>query len=238
MELYLVPTPLAPETLHLLPSEHLREALDGVEHFLVENERTARRFLSELGIRREIRSLSFHILDKKTTAEQVAAHFQGIPPGSRVAVLSEAGAPCVADPGSRAVAHAHRNGWKVVPVPGPSAILLTLMGSGFQGQGFSFHGYLPIKEGDAAKRLKQLEAQAARTGETQLFMETPFRNQQLLRLMLSHLHPDTFLCIAANLTSEQQLLRTLAVSEWKQEAASLDLHKQPAMFAIGRPQQR
>lgn len=232
MTLYLVPSLLAENTQYLLPVPYLQETLKGVSHYLVENERTARRFLSGLPLGKPIRDLTLLRLDKKTTAKQLAEIFHQIPQGSEVAVLSEAGAPCIADPGSKAVAYAHKKGWQVMPIPGPTSIVLALMGSGFNGQSFTFHGYLPINGSEGAKKIKQLESVLRSTGGTQLFMETPFRNNKLFRLLCEHLHPETQLCVAANLTSSEQFLRTLSVREWNN--TEVDLHKKPTIFAIGQ----
>lgn len=231
MTLYLIPTWLAPNTPHMLPVSYIQEAVKDMQYFLVENERTSRRFLSDLGLGLEIRALTFLVVDKKTKPRKIQEYFEQIPAGAKVGVLSEAGAPCIADPGGLVVAHAHEQGWEVVPIPGPSSIFLALMGSGFQGQHFTFHGYLPIDAREAGKRLKRIEENATKHGETQIFMETPFRNNQLFRTICEQLHPDTKLCIASNLTDPQQFLKTLAIKQWRKQ--KVDLHKKPTIFVIG-----
>ena len=230
MQLYLIPTWLAPNTAQMLPIEFIREAVQDMQYFLVENERTARRFLSDLGLGLDIRSLNFLLVDKKTKPRKIAEYFEQIPKGAKVGVMSEAGIPCVADPGSLVVAYAHQQSWEVIPIPGPSSLFLALMGSGFQGQRFSFHGYLPIESKEASIRLKKIE-ERSRKGETQIFMETPYRNNQLLRLMCEQLHPETKLCIASNLTAPDQYLKTMSIAQWRKQ--KVDLHKKPTIFVVG-----
>lgn len=229
MKLFLIPNLLYENTQNLIP-EKAKEALLNTQFYLVENERTARRFIGSLKLGMEIRSLNFHVLDKKTSAKELQQYFNQIPKGSNVGIISEAGVPCVADPGSLAVDFAHKQGWEVVPISGPSSILLALMGSGFNGQLFTFHGYLPIKAPDAIKKIRQIES-AARKGHTQIFMETPFRNNKLFEMLLQNCGKDVKLCVASNLTSPDQYLKTKVIGRWK--TSDVNLHKKPTIFLLG-----
>ena len=175
--------------------------------------------------------MSFYLLDKDTPPSETRAQLRVVQQGQDAGVLSEAGCPGVADPGAVAVAMAHQMGISVVPLVGPSSILLALMGSGFSGQSFVFHGYLPIDKAERAKALRRLEREARSQRQTQIFMETPFRNNQLLGDILQHAQPDTLLCIASQLTAPDEFIRTLTVQAWKKHPP--DLHKKPTIFLFG-----
>ena len=229
MKIYLIPNVLAENSNHLLPAT-LTTIIPEINYFLVENERTARRFLGSLKLGIVIRDLHFKVLNKGTKMSQVKNMFQDIPEGSNVGIISEAGVPCVADPGHVAVTLAHQKGWKVIPISGPSSILLALMGSGMSGQKFKFHGYLPIKPAEASKAIKKLEKDS-QYGETQIFMETPYRNNKLFELLLKHCSSETRLCVACNLTAEDEFIKTKRVGNWK--LSDIDLHKKPTIFLIG-----
>lgn len=231
MTIYLIPSPLDEQGYQGL-SAMTPQILQQTHYYLVEEVRTARRFISGMQLGIKVAEQHFHQVNKSTTTPQIAEIFSQIPEGSSVGVISEAGCPGVADPGARVVAYAHKKGWNVWPLPGPSSMIMGLMGSGFNGQQFAFNGYLPVKPVERAQSIKALEQLVQRTGATQMFMETPFRNDSLLRDLLAHCHPDTELCIAAGLTSAQQLLRTLPVREWKKQVPSL--HKIPTVFLLGR----
>lgn len=229
MKLYLIPNLLYENTQELIP-EQAKNALLACRYYLVENERTVRRFIGSMKLGIDIRSLTFFILDKKTTPRQLQDYFKAVPQEENVGVISEAGVPCVADPGSLAVDLAHKKGWEVIPVSGPSSILLALMGSGFNGQKFTFHGYLPIKQPDTIKKIRQIEAEA-RKGHTQIFMETPFRNNKLFELLLQTCGKDMKLCVASNLTSPEQFLKTKTIDKW--QVKDINLHKKPTIFVLG-----
>jgi 16S rRNA (cytidine1402-2'-O)-methyltransferase len=171
------------------------------------------------------------VLDKDSTAAQVAAYFKQIPSDAHVGVMSEAGMPCIADPGTLAVAYCHQQNIPVMPIPGPSSILLALVSSGMSGQSFAFHGYLPVQEAEAAKKLKMLERDAL-AGQTQILMETPYRNNRLLSLLCSTLREDLLLCIAANISAPDQLLRTQSIAQWRKSPP--ELHKIPTVFVLGK----
>ncbi|MCU0448267.1 MAG: SAM-dependent methyltransferase [Bernardetiaceae bacterium] len=227
--LYLIPLPLAPEALDTLAPQ-VQAVVATVDYVLAEELRTARRFVSSLKTGRKIDQIPFFQLDKHTSQADLAAFLKLVQPTQTVGVMSEAGCPGIADPGALAVQYAHAHGWEVVPLVGPSSLLLALMGSGLNGQGFTFHGYLPVKREEAATKAKALERTARQTGQAQLFIETPYRNNGLLGLLLTHLQPDTRLCIAANLTAPDGFVRTKKVSAWK--TAPPDLHKIPVVFII------
>ncbi|HEV7348137.1 SAM-dependent methyltransferase [Telluribacter sp.] len=229
--LYLIPTVLAEDTAPQVLSPQILEVVGQLDHFLVENVRTARRFISSLRLGKVIDELQFFELNKDTPEFQTYEHLRQLPAGTRVGILSEAGCPGVADPGAVAVGLAHQLGYKVVPLVGPSSILLALMASGMSGQSFAFHGYLPIDKVQRRKAIQQLEREASQRHQTQLFMETPFRNNQLLEAILEACLPDTRLCIACNLTAPDELVRTLPIRAWKQQKP--DLHKKPTIFLLG-----
>ena len=229
--LYLIPTVLAPDTAALTLPAQVTQVIGQTDHFFVENVRTARRFIGSLRLGRPVDTLQFYLLDKDTPAEETRQQLSTVLAGGNAGVLSEAGCPGVADPGAVAVAWAHRLGATVVPLVGPSAILLALMGSGFSGQSFAFHGYLPIEKEARALAIRQLDRDARGRQQTQIFMETPFRNDSLLRDLLQLLPPDTRLCIACNLTAPDQWVRTLPVKDWRNQPP--DLHKKPTIFLVG-----
>ena len=229
--LYLIPVTLG-ETEHykVLPAYN-REVILGIRHFVVENIRTARRFLKKTEPSLMIDELHFYELNKHTSPHMVAGYLTPLAAGESVGIISEAGCPAVADPGADIVAIAQRKGYKVVPLVGPSSILLTIMGSGFNGQSFAFHGYLPIDSCLRAKRLKQLEARAREEHQTQLFIETPYRNARLFADILAACSPKTRLCVAAGLTTEQEYIRTQSLKVWR-DSGLPDLGKIPAIFLI------
>jgi len=231
--LYLLPTPLADQTADQVLSPQVREIVRRVDAYLVENVRTARRFISSLGTGRVIDELRFFDLHKDTpetdTRSQLSELFAQ---GTDAAVLAEAGCPGVADPGAVAARLAHGMGWRVAPLVGPSSLLLALMASGLNGQSFAFHGYLPIDKAERAKALRQLEKEARQRRQTQLFIETPYRNQALLGDILAHCQPDTQLCVACNLTAPDEYIRTGSVRDWRKMTPLPDLHKKPTVFLL------
>ncbi|WP_448518308.1 SAM-dependent methyltransferase [Rhodoflexus sp.] len=229
--LYLIPLPLADtQSADNLLVPQAREIVAVTDYYLVENARTARRFIASLKTGRVIEQMKFFGLDKHTNLQQVAEYFKEIPQHASVGVMSEAGCPGIADPGNVAVQYAHRAGIRVVPLVGPSSIILALMASGLNGQMFTFNGYLPIRKQDKIKALKYLESQAAH-GVTQIFIETPYRNDALVNDMLAHLQPHTQLCIAAHLTAPDELIKTQRVADWQKNKPVLG--KVPAIFLLG-----
>ncbi|MGF1532421.1 MAG: SAM-dependent methyltransferase [Bernardetiaceae bacterium] len=227
--LYLIPTPIAPDQGQVLG--YLAPLLEVLEVFLVEHPKTARRFIRSLCPTKDLNALQLFVLDKRTTRAELYQFLETLPQDVRVGVLSEAGCPGIADPGALAVAYAHQHGWEVVPLVGPSSILLALMASGLNGQGFSFHGYLPIKETERLQSIQKLERTSAKNGYAQLFIETPYRNQALFGLLLRSLAPTTRLCVAADIGATSALIRTRSVAQWKNET-SPEIHKRPAIFIL------
>ncbi|WP_018150018.1 SAM-dependent methyltransferase [Leeia oryzae] len=228
--LYLIPAPLDE---NLAQIEHIPEATLQIArtltHFVVEHAKTARAYLKKVETALPLQQLSLQTLNKHTQDNELAALLQPLLDGTNVGLLSEAGCPAVADPGAQLVALAHRHNIKVVPLVGPSSILLAVMGSGLNGQRFSFQGYLPANNDDRTKTLKQLEIYSRQNKETILFIETPYRNQAMLDSLLSSLNPATRLCIAVDLTCPEEQIRTLTVGEWKKQSAPA-FHKRPALF--------
>ncbi|MDI9873503.1 SAM-dependent methyltransferase [Flectobacillus rivi] len=229
MTLYLIPTTLAPNTAQQVLAPQILEVVKQTNYYFVENIRTARRCISELKLGKVIDELVFFELDKDTTSDKVRSYFKQIPADATIGVMSEAGCPGVADPGAVAVQIAHELGIKVCPLVGPSSILLGLMASGFSGQSFIFHGYLPIDKIERQKSLKNLEKSAQKL-QTQIFMETPFRNNQFLEDILQTCQGNIKLCIASNVSAADEFIQTKTISEWKKQKP--DLHKKPTMFLM------
>ncbi len=226
----MIPTVLAENTAHWVISPQVKEVIANTKIFLVENPRSARRYISSLKLGINIEELHLEVLDKDTPPEQVSRLMMPLLNGADIGVISEAGCPGIADPGALAVAYAHQKDIQVVPISGPSSMFLALMGSGFSGQSFAFHGYLPIDKKERAASLKKLEQESVREKRAQLFMETPFRNNQLLADALAFLSPQTKLCIAKNLTAADELIQTKTIADWKNHP--LDLHKLPTVFIL------
>lgn len=228
--LYLIPVPLAEEAAHKTFTPYLVDTINQIDTYIVENSKTARKFLKEAGLKTPQKDLIVHDYDKQAQKESVASFFKELSAGKDVGLMSEAGCPGVADPGANIVAEAHKRGIKVVPLVGPSSILLALMASGFNGQSFAFWGYLPIDKEQRSKRIKDLDLSASRYKQTQIFIETPFRNNQMLDEVLKSCKPHTQLCIACNLTGEDEFIKTQSIYNWRKE--EIDLHKKPAIFLL------
>ena len=230
-KLYLIPSAIAEETTTVIP-ESTQSTIQNLDYFLVENVRSARRFISSLKLGIKIEELQFELYDKKTTFEEIMDLLLPVQAGKNAGVISEAGCPGVADPGAIAVDAAHQLGIQVVPLVGPSSILMALMASGFSGQSFVFHGYLPIDKNERKQKIRELERVAVKSGQTQIFMETPYRNDQMLKSIIDTCNLNTRLSVAANLTSTNEKIVNLSVGSWRKEKASF--HKQPVVFLIGR----
>ena len=229
--LYLIPVTLGDTPIsNVLPSYN-KEIILGIRHFIVEELRTARRFLKAVEKSIDIDSLTFYEMGKHADVSRFNQYLEPLRKGQSVGVISEAGCPAVADPGADVVAIAQREGLRVVPLVGPSSILLAMMASGFNGQSFAFHGYLPIDAGARTKRLKQLESRSAAEHQTQLFIETPYRNEKLMADLLATCNPQTRLCIAAGLTTEQEYVRSQSIRDWKKNGLP-QISKIPTIFAI------
>lgn len=229
-KLYLIPTPLGEgNPADVLPAPVL-EILPTLDRFVVEETRTARRFLSQAGLKGHIGELEFHELNEHTNPSQVDAFLPLFADGHNVGLLSEAGLPAVADPGALLVALCHRNGIEVVPLVGPSSLMLALMASGLNGQSFAFAGYIPAKTEERRTALRNLEKRSAQYRQTQILIETPYRNDSLFADMLQCLSGNTRLCVAANLTCPDQYIRTRKVCEWK--TSPVTIGKRPCVFLI------
>lgn len=231
-KLVLLPTTLGSETWqHVIPQE-VAEFAKNTRFFAVEDIKMARRYLRKLDRTFPIDDSTFFILNKKTPLEELPKMLKPLDEGNDVAILSDAGCPGIADPGAELVALAHKNTYFVSPLVGPSSILLALIGSGFNGQSFVFHGYVPKERKKRIHTFKNYERIAKSTNQTQLFMETPFRNMNLLEDLLNELMDDTLLCIACDLTLPSERIQTMSVLKWRQHA--FDLSKRPSLFLIGK----
>jgi len=229
-KLYLVPTSLGETDFNsILPAQNT-EIVTALRHFIVEDVRTARRFLKKTNPAIDIDTLTFYALNQHTSPEELSGFLKPMFDGNDMGVLSEAGCPAIADPGADVVAIAQRNNFTVVPLVGPSSILLALMASGFNGQSFAFVGYLPIQPAERAKTLRKLEGRAYSENQSQIFIETPYRNMKMLEEILQTCQPATRLCIAADITLSTEFIKTKTVKEWKHQLP--DLNKRPCIFII------
>ena len=230
--LYLVPNTLGnPDTTETIPVG-IKGRVSDISLFIVENLRNARRYLKSLNREINIDALTFFELNEHTSAEEIPSFLDRVEQGLDAAIISEAGVPGVADPGAEVVRIAHEKGIRVVPLTGPSSILLALMPSGLNGQSFCFHGYLPLKRPERIKKIKELEQKVIRSGETQLFIEAPYRNDGLLADILDTCQASTRLCIAADITLDSEFIFTKTSGAWKKKKPAL--HKRPVLFLIGR----
>ena len=228
--LYLLPVTLGDTPLNNVLPQHNSEIIAGIRHFIVEDVRSARRFLRKVDSGFDIDGSTFYELNKHTAPEVVAGYLKPLQGGKPMGVISEAGCPAVADPGADVVAIAQRKGLKVVPLVGPSSIILSVMASGFNGQSFAFNGYLPVKPDERVKALRKLEQRIYNEDQTQLFIETPYRNGKMLEDILATCRPQTKLCIAANLTCEDEYVQTRTVKDWRGRVP--DLSKIPCIFLL------
>lgn len=230
--LFLIPVPLADNAAQKSFTTFLGDTINALNTYIVENEKTARKFLKEAGIKIPQSELVIHDYGKHKRNDSMVPYFKELMTGKDVGLMSEAGCPGIADPGAEVILEAHKRGIKVVPLVGPSSILLALMASGFNGQSFTFNGYLPIDKAERGKRIKELEQLAQTKKQTQLFIETPFRNNHLFEDILKNAAAQTLLCVACNLTGEDEFVKTMSVGQWRQER--IDLHKKPTIFLIYR----
>lgn len=230
--LYLIPVEIAPNSTDLTIPVGNIHIVNEIRTFIVENIRTARRCLRHWNREFPIDACTFHELNNHTRPEDIPAFLDALRRGEPVGVMSEAGCPAVADPGAQVVAIAQSEGLKVVPLVGPSSILMALMASGFNGQGFSFNGYLPVKEDERIRAVKELENRCLRHGQTQIFIETPYRNNRLISFLASSLRPETKLCVACDISNPDcESIITLPARKWKNIRKDYDKH--PAIFLIG-----
>lgn len=227
-KLYLIPTPIFRQKENVVLPQYTVDKIRQIRCFIVEKSRTALSFLQWIDHPVPFHEITFRVLNKKTPDHEVYSYLKLLKQQD-TAILSEAGAPGIADPGARLVSLAHENNIEVVPLTGPSSILLALMGSGLNGQAFAFHGYLPINKSERQKMIQTLQAESSKKNQTQIIMETPHRNEDLFREILSQLHSSTRLCVANNLTSPEEILKTKPVGQWK-KSKEPNFNKKPTLF--------
>ncbi len=230
-KLYLIPVPLGEEALHTIPT-YVIQRIHQLDFFIAERAKTARRFIKRTEPQRPISDLTVFELDKHTPESGIEDMLRPLREGKDMGLMSEAGCPGVADPGTLVVDAAHNLGARIEPLVGPSSILLALMGSGLNGQNFCFHGYLSPKKPELAKQLRAMEQQSKRHRQTQIFIETPYRNQSLIEQVLNVLSGSTRFCVAADLTKPSQYIVTKTIAQWRKQKIP-NLHKRPAIFLIG-----
>jgi len=231
-KLYLIPAPLGEDLVHTIPS-YVIEILHRLDVFIAERAKTARRFIKTTHPVKAFSELHFYELNKHTPEEEMRYFLDATEEGKDIGLLSEAGCPGVADPGAVIVQMAHRKGVEVVPLVGPSSILLALMASGLNGQNFSFNGYLRVKKNELLNDLKRMEQLTLRSGQTQIFIETPYRNNAFVETAISCLNPGTLFCIATDLTLPGQYIKTQSIAQWRKSKLP-DLHKKPTVFLISK----
>jgi len=228
--LYLIPSLLGNSPVDQVVPRGVTQMVSRLDHFIVENVRTARRYIRKLDPEKPIDPLTFYTLNKHTSREEMEQMTDPLEEGHDMGLISEAGVPGIADPGEEIVKHAQKKHIRVIPLTGPSSILLALMGSGLNGESFAFNGYLPIKSGERIKKIRALEKKSRHEGQTQIFMETPYRNDKLLGDILTHCMEDTLLCIASEITTQREWIRTQTIREWKKNSPGL--HKKPSIFIL------
>ncbi len=231
--LILFPVPIGAEDVEAsLPAYNL-QLLNGCHTFIVEELRTARRFLKHVGYQQSIDETTFHILNEHTEPAEIGHYLDPIDKGEDVGLLSEAGLPCVADPGALVTRMAQSKCVEIVPLVGPSSLMLALMASGLNGQQFAFLGYLPVDRHQRAAAIRSIEQTAIRTGQTQIFIEAPYRNNQMLEALSDTCHPETLICVACDLTLASQTVRTLTAAQWRKHRQNINLHKRNTVFLVG-----
>ena len=229
-KLYLIPTTLGEMNPEDVLPQTIKRTIDFIDHYIVENEKTARRFIKSVHPEKKQPDLKISVLNKHTELHEHQEFIKPLLSGLNVGLMSEAGCPGVADPGAVIVKLAHEKGIQVVPLVGPSSILLAVMASGMNGQSFAFNGYLPIDKGEKKSALKNFEKTSFEKNQSQLFIETPYRNNKLLEDILNTLQPNTNLCIACDITLPTEFIKTLAVKDWKKQ--KVDLQNRPSIFII------
>lgn len=231
-KLYLIPTRLGDNPpLEVLPLS-IKKVIERINTYIVENEKTARRFIKRISPNKSQSSLSFHLLNKYTDPLDMSSFLDVCETGQSIGIISEAGCPGIADPGAEIVKIAHDKDIQVVPLVGPSSIILAMMSSGMNGQNFAFVGYLPIDKSERKLQLKRLERLSFEQNQPQIFIETPYRNNQLMDDICKTLHPGTRVCIACDITLPTEFIKTKTITDWKN--TSIDLHKRPSIFIIQR----
>lgn len=228
--LYLIPVTLGDTEINRVLPEYNRQVIAGIKHFAVENIRSARRFLRRSNPDIVIDDLTFYTLDEHTRAEEISSFLTPLREGKPVGIISEAGCPAIADPGADLVAIAQNEGLTVVPLVGPSSILMSLMASGFNGQSFTFNGYLPVEPGERTRKIRQLEQRVYQENQTQIFIETPYRNHKMIEELIRTCRPGTRLCVACDISCENEEIHTRTMAQWKK--AKYDFQKRPAIFLL------
>ena len=231
--LYLIPVTLGETSVNQVLPTYNHDVIMGIRHFIVENIRSARRFLRQVDRRFPIDDSTFYEMGKHADEHLFSQYLQPLRDGKPMGVISEAGCPAVADPGADIVAIAQRQNLRVIPLVGPSSMIMAVMASGLNGQSFAFNGYLPVDDADRARKLKTLESRAWNEHQTQLFIETPYRNQKMFQALLQSLRPQTRMCIAAGITTADEYIHTHTIAEWKKKQLP-DLSKVPAIFLINK----
>lgn len=232
MILYIIPTPISENFKDTIP-ENVTEVMHSLKFFIVERARTARRYIKSSGFKGSIESLTFFELDKRNQENIPKDFFQLALEGNSIGLMSEAGMPGIADPGAKIVQKARELGLKIIPLVGPSSIFLSLAASGLNGQNFTFNGYLPVKTPELKKKLIFIEKEIQSKGTTHIFIETPYRNNRLLEMLLNSFSGNIKLCIASEITGESEFISTKTINEWK-KGNKIDLHKKTCIFLLGR----
>ena len=230
-KLFLIPVPLGPTAPQDSLPHNVLATIEPLQHFVVEQAKTARAFLKAVGTEHPLQSLNLSELNEHTRTEEIERLLEPLHAGHDVGLLSEAGCPAVADPGANLVAAAQKAGIQVIPLIGPSSLLLSLMASGLNGQRFAFHGYLPAKEGERTKALRDLESESRKRQQTQLFIETPYRNRPMFDSILASCHSNTRLCIATDLTLPNEAIRTMTIQQWKKQTPP-EIERRPTVFLL------
>lgn len=229
-KLYLIPSTIGETAVDMVIPSYNNTVINTINIYIVEEIRTARRFLKKAGIIKPIDELTFLVLNEHTKPEEIANYLDAIGKGENIGLLSEAGVPCIADPGADIVRIAQQKNIEVIPLVGPSSILLALMASGFNGQQFSFLGYLPVDKGQRISRIKEIEKNAYQKNETQIFIEAPYRNNQLIESLLQTCRGETLLCIATDITLPNAFIKTKTIAAWKKSVP--DFHKKTTVFLL------
>ncbi len=231
-KLFLIPTDLGSDNLDEVLPAYVKQKVEEIDYYIVENEKTARRFIKKLTPQKVQADLKIYLLNKFTKDAEIPTFLEACQQGINIGLLSEAGCPGIADPGAKVVEIAHQKNIKVTPLVGPSSIILSMMASGMNGQNFTFHGYLPIDKNQRKNTIKKLERISLEQNQAQIFIETPYRNEKLLKDLLKFLHPLTRLCIAAEISLPTEFIKTKTIKDWKKE--KVDLHKKPTIFILQR----
>lgn len=229
-KLFLIPAPLGEVELAEIIPANVQQHIANLNHFIVEHPKTARQFLKRIEGIRPLREIEMQILNEHTRLDELDQLLEPLYAGIDIGLLSEAGCPAIADPGANLVRIAHKKNVPIIPLVGPSSILLALMASGLNGQKFKFHGYLPVENELCIKKIVHLEEESARTNQTQIFIETPYRNQKLFEILIQNCRDETDLCVASNLTLKSEYIATKTIKEWRSHLP--DIHKKPAVFLL------